>query len=166
LELTFFVMIRRPPRSTLFPYTTLFRSVSIAGTSLGAMVTRGSDPSWFSAEPTYDDDRGRVGAALVPSRAHAEVDHRAGGVPSGDRLSAHVRASRAPGPVLRRYARRREDLVRAHEQPGVVQRSPRARRRPARPARLLEPGGDHVQHRREPAPRRARADDGPALSRA
>src|SRR5260370_22740312 len=29
----FFLMIRRPPRSTLFPYTTLFRSVeSLAGT--------------------------------------------------------------------------------------------------------------------------------------
>src|SRR5216684_7680206 len=27
VELFFFLMIRRPPRSTLFPYTTLFRSV-------------------------------------------------------------------------------------------------------------------------------------------
>src|SRR3712207_8347347 len=27
----FFLMIRRPPRSTLFPYTTLFRSVEIVG---------------------------------------------------------------------------------------------------------------------------------------
>src|ERR1043166_6666532 len=27
----FFLMIRRPPRSTLFPYTTLFRSVSRVG---------------------------------------------------------------------------------------------------------------------------------------
>src|SRR5258706_276075 len=27
----FFLMIRRPPRSTLFPYTTLFRSVTVAG---------------------------------------------------------------------------------------------------------------------------------------
>src|SRR5438105_15526797 len=26
----FFLMIRRPPRSTLFPYTTLFRSTAIA----------------------------------------------------------------------------------------------------------------------------------------
>src|SRR2546422_1897128 len=26
----FFLMIRRPPRSTLFPYTTLFRSISIS----------------------------------------------------------------------------------------------------------------------------------------
>src|SRR2546430_7519858 len=28
-------MIRRPPRSTLFPYTTLFRSLSAAGTRPG-----------------------------------------------------------------------------------------------------------------------------------
>src|ERR1041385_7746898 len=27
----FFLMIRRPPRSTLFPYTTLFRSPSVLG---------------------------------------------------------------------------------------------------------------------------------------
>src|SRR5438067_7028415 len=27
----FFLMIRRPPRSTLFPYTTLFRSVAAVG---------------------------------------------------------------------------------------------------------------------------------------
>src|SRR5687768_18136816 len=26
----FFLLIRRPPRSTLFPYTTLFRSVNVA----------------------------------------------------------------------------------------------------------------------------------------
>src|SRR2546430_14423940 len=29
----FFLMIRRPPRSTLFPYTTLFRSMPAAGRS-------------------------------------------------------------------------------------------------------------------------------------
>src|SRR2546422_7969121 len=32
----FFLMIRRPPRSTLFPYTTLFRSVPIVGESRAA----------------------------------------------------------------------------------------------------------------------------------
>src|SRR5256885_13636730 len=31
LYLFFFLMIRRPPRSTLFPYTTLFRSGRTAG---------------------------------------------------------------------------------------------------------------------------------------
>src|SRR2546430_10551956 len=33
LPLFFFLMIRRPPRSTLFPYTTLFRSRSTRSTS-------------------------------------------------------------------------------------------------------------------------------------
>src|SRR3712207_6016496 len=31
IDALFFVMIRRPPRSTLFPYTTLFRSPSSGG---------------------------------------------------------------------------------------------------------------------------------------
>src|SRR5258705_7947083 len=33
----FFLMIRRPPRSTLFPYTTLFRSAHEAGSELPAV---------------------------------------------------------------------------------------------------------------------------------
>src|SRR5258708_25115572 len=32
----FFLMIRRPPRSTLFPYTTLFRSIFASDTDLTA----------------------------------------------------------------------------------------------------------------------------------
>src|SRR2546425_3954845 len=40
-------MIRRPPRSTLFPYTTLFRSLigGIAGCAIGAWLTL-----WMSAD--------------------------------------------------------------------------------------------------------------------
>src|SRR2546423_13118677 len=34
----FFLMIRRPPRSTLFPYTTLFRSVLGADEVIGRLV--------------------------------------------------------------------------------------------------------------------------------
>src|SRR2546423_3133823 len=37
--LFFFLMIRRPPRSTLFPYTTLFRSTYWMGDWLGSAVT-------------------------------------------------------------------------------------------------------------------------------
>src|SRR6202020_3437176 len=36
--LFFFLMIRRPPRSTLFPYTTLFRSLLRAGRTGGVRV--------------------------------------------------------------------------------------------------------------------------------
>src|SRR5690606_40576086 len=33
----FFLMIRRPPRSTLFPYTTLFRSTEVDHIRMGAL---------------------------------------------------------------------------------------------------------------------------------
>src|SRR5256714_14360106 len=36
----FFLMIRRPPRSTLFPYTTLFRSIHITIIELNALHTK------------------------------------------------------------------------------------------------------------------------------
>src|SRR3712207_8950114 len=39
----FFLMIRRPPRSTLFPYTTLFRSEDEGGEALGGAVDRGRE---------------------------------------------------------------------------------------------------------------------------
>src|SRR3712207_9002752 len=36
----FFLMIRRPPRSTLFPYTTLFRSVTVVGACGGRVPSQ------------------------------------------------------------------------------------------------------------------------------
>src|SRR2546429_6407836 len=39
----FFLMIRRPPRSTLFPYTTLFRSIQIAQGNPRAAAARLAD---------------------------------------------------------------------------------------------------------------------------
>src|SRR2546422_4623319 len=51
--LFFFLMIRRPPRSTLFPYTTLFRSIvpiqlntfTADGTAMISVDTMNEDPS-------------------------------------------------------------------------------------------------------------------------
>src|SRR5438034_8857443 len=60
-------MIRRPPRSTLFPYTTLFRSVRVAVTgsapltlkitpkSSGLTVTRGPWRNCSSARPRSEE---------------------------------------------------------------------------------------------------------------
>src|SRR3712207_8836620 len=53
IPLFFFLMIRRPPRSTLFPYTTLFRSASKAMTACGPEVstltiTATAAPLWRS----------------------------------------------------------------------------------------------------------------------
>src|SRR2546430_8202919 len=47
----FFLMIRRPPRSTLFPYTTLFRSARHGGDCRGVGDRRGG--------LQHDDDEGR-----------------------------------------------------------------------------------------------------------
>src|SRR5256885_5909833 len=46
--LFFFLMIRRPPRSTLFPYTTLFRSVALGwhGRGLDAGLRPGLAGAW------------------------------------------------------------------------------------------------------------------------
>src|SRR3712207_7216382 len=47
----FFLMIRRPPRSTLFPYTTLFRSQS-----LRSFITK---PAGFFSKPAVFDFKAR-----------------------------------------------------------------------------------------------------------
>src|SRR3712207_8349047 len=54
----FFLMIRRPPRSTLFPYTTLFRSVrhEVAGEELPQRVGRRGPP--VAEHPQVGDRRG------------------------------------------------------------------------------------------------------------
>src|SRR5690349_23491492 len=45
--LFFFLLIRRPPRSTLFPYTTLFRSVDEPGFVRPAAVHRVRAGLWY-----------------------------------------------------------------------------------------------------------------------
>src|SRR5437899_4299250 len=49
LSYFFFLMIRRPPRSTLFPYTTLFRSSTaprgITSTAAVEITAKGSSPA-------------------------------------------------------------------------------------------------------------------------
>src|SRR2546427_8368886 len=45
-------MIRRPPRSTLFPYTTLFRSRTSASASSGTSCAARSERAATSSSPT------------------------------------------------------------------------------------------------------------------
>src|SRR3989449_11738692 len=62
-------MIRRPPRSTLFPYTTLFRSHR-CGTPRGCGVRRRTGrraPSWDPA-PDAGGGGGRLSTLLVGAR--------------------------------------------------------------------------------------------------
>src|SRR3712207_8623146 len=61
----FFLMIRRPPRSTLFPYTTLFRSVESAGRRDRA---RGGAARYYPQLPFTDLCAAVPFSAAPPSR--------------------------------------------------------------------------------------------------
>src|SRR5204863_7396145 len=67
--LFFFLMIRRPPRSTLFPYTTLFRSVALRGAApYRAVLTSG----WV-LDPEGRAPRDRKSTRLNSS--HVEISY-------------------------------------------------------------------------------------------
>src|SRR3989475_10756912 len=82
--LFFFLMIRRPPRSTLFPYTTLFRS--------GREVAR---QRHVPACPEVDDAAGLVGRVEVQRETDAEHARQA---------QRHVRIAREVEVQLQRVA--------------------------------------------------------------
>src|SRR2546429_6454854 len=58
-------MIRRPPRSTLFPYTTLFRSCA------GVAPDTGATQSWPRAAHTAVVPSGESSTSSQPSRAQS-----------------------------------------------------------------------------------------------
>src|SRR5947209_10671559 len=71
-------MMRRPPRSTLFPYTTLFRSLAPAD-------DREADVLLHDLRPLQDQ--------VLPQERHQEVDYALAGVP--DRKSTRLNSSHA-----------------------------------------------------------------------
>src|SRR3712207_7331344 len=89
-------MIRRPPRSTLFPYTTLFRSGGIR--ALGHLVVRGPDER--AAQPRQREDpapaaRGDDRARHERERVVAQGDVGAARGPDEDRKSTRLNSSHA-----------------------------------------------------------------------
>src|SRR5438874_8305307 len=80
----FFLMLRRPPRSTLFPYTTLFRSDHLAGIA----AQRLSQPS-FDRRAGSRRDGGWQG--LLPGQQHSRLRHR--GLGKEDRKSTRLNSS-------------------------------------------------------------------------
>src|SRR3712207_9159088 len=84
--LLFFLMIRRPPRSTLFPYTTLFRSVSTANY---ARVFSEQNYANNSAWVKFRLSQGSNGNRKVTVLAHSPCDS------PGDRKSTRLNSSHA-----------------------------------------------------------------------
>src|SRR3712207_7860860 len=80
-------MIRRPPRSTLFPYTTLFRSTPIANHTLGA-----SFPKVRPATSGATHSRGVTGGVYkTRERIHRNIaDLRLLAIPTSCRSEEHT----------------------------------------------------------------------------
>src|SRR2546427_6593368 len=83
----FFLMIRRPPRSTLFPYTTLFRS---AGDDFAEAAARN-----FDAEPYKLLNSANGGPAPIRPLVKPGGDPLAGGRKSTRLNSSHSQISYA-----------------------------------------------------------------------
>src|SRR2546426_3826884 len=130
-------MIRRPPRSTLFPYTTLFRSRVVAVGNVGDPVRLGFGYGTWTTQtagsvdeiPLHEGIPARVGAGggggqvrvrvrdgdlLGPERLAVLVAHRHRQLPIGDPVAALgedlYHPVRGIGPVQRRRRRALHDL--------------------------------------------------------
>src|SRR3712207_8342774 len=75
----FFLMIRRPPRSTLFPYTTLFRSGGGSPGSYGPLLHSGSrckvrisgpPPTWRPGDPIHANGNPPLNVGSPRSEEH------------------------------------------------------------------------------------------------
>src|SRR5439155_4044853 len=93
-------MIRRPPRSTLFPYTTLFRSHKTPSARCRARLTVGSPSAasrpWRSEEHTSElQSRGHLVCRLLLEKKKTLNDLQA--PPKTSYLDLHLR-ERRPSP--------------------------------------------------------------------
>src|SRR5439155_24481333 len=69
--LLFFFTIRRPPRSTLFPYTTLFRSVEMNRRPMPREAAPHPHPAKLGhRRPVGEEEDRQVGAAELRSEEH------------------------------------------------------------------------------------------------
>src|SRR5437660_9206836 len=66
----FFLMIRRPPRSTLFPYTTLFRSLAPAPAPVAAAPARAATPTTGQSTRPLVPARSEEHTSELQSRGH------------------------------------------------------------------------------------------------
>src|SRR2546428_4047700 len=106
LHLFFFLMIRRPPRSTLFPYTTLFRS-QVMGGRLGLApksraVPTGRDRSRSEEHTSELQSRSDLVCRLLlekkkTSILHASPRHRSGAGSLSERAPSLSSSSPPPG---------------------------------------------------------------------
>src|SRR6266581_5664630 len=153
----FFLMIRRPPRSTLFPYTALFRSPwpspSRAGTcAIPALPARRGGPDRTSAARTAASAAPAPGSPASPPAPPCPARSRRRARRTTRPRDARDRSAPAPAAVAHRPRRRpaptaAEVSHRPHTSRSPRRRTPPARRRPAVSARAANLGRSPAPHR-------------------
>src|SRR5476649_276159 len=105
----FFSMIRRPPRSTLFPYTTLFRS---------AMVAPGR--GLLAADESSGTIKKRFDAIGAESTADNRRDYREMMFRTGDAMSKYISGVILYDETIRQNAKDGTPLVKIIEKAGAL----------------------------------------------
>src|SRR2546429_2347757 len=100
LTVFFFLMIRRPPRSTLFPYTTLFRSVPVAWELLESPVRPKHHMGVLAGARCMGTARSEEHTSELQSRLHLVcrllLEKKKNGRVQGFRRSRQFRADSCP----------------------------------------------------------------------
>src|SRR6185369_1459398 len=116
------LMIRRPPRSTLFPYTTLFRSHTDAtwrkAPPLGCVLRCvacppvGGDTMWANMAKAYADLPDHVKETIAPLKARHSIEASFGArMSEGERLDLKARFPDAEHPVVRTHPETGEKIL-------------------------------------------------------
>src|SRR2546430_6793474 len=69
----FFLMIRRPPRSTLFPYTTLFRSHVLSGNNIATEWLL--PPAWYHSKFDLENIKGIDRKSTRLNSSHSQISY-------------------------------------------------------------------------------------------
>src|SRR2546427_3251370 len=166
----FFLMIRRPPRSTLFPYTTLFRSSSITRSTSSALATAAGSAVRRSTASERGLARSRTAARcstrLVPaareSTSWRSMSARATACPTVPMPSNPIRTCcfmrRVYDTLRRTSCGSTAGLPTRRVRDGRNQPQPQARHQ-GRPARAGARSSGRVRAAARPASRRSRGDD-------
>src|SRR5688572_1397052 len=89
----FFLMLRRPPRSTLFPYTTLFRSRDVGGDDEDARADHRPGDDHRRVEQTELAHESRAAVDRSRGRFHRHCELRHAGLLRRDRKSTRLNSS-------------------------------------------------------------------------
>src|SRR3712207_8411822 len=99
-------MIRRPPRSTLFPYTTLFRSGRVPARTGGPSSPRSSSPKTRLATPADQPTKNWAGAPLTSIHSTSRSEEHTSELQSRQYLVCRLLLEKKKNQIFKTYTDR------------------------------------------------------------